>query len=95
MRPPINPGADAPDAYKAMVPLEKYIHGNELEFSMVELVKMLTPQIKGCAFCFDMHSKDGRTYGEIEQLLYLPQHLAGIAALTPIVSTVRSAGSKP
>jgi AhpD family alkylhydroperoxidase len=33
-------------------------------------VKIRASQINGCAFCLDMHSKDGRAPGETEQRLY-------------------------
>ncbi|QLH70285.1 carboxymuconolactone decarboxylase family protein [Rhodopseudomonas palustris] len=71
MIPRLNPAAAAPDAYKAMVALEKYIQGSGLEPSLIELVKMRASQINGCAFCLDMHSKDARARGESEQRLYL------------------------
>lgn len=71
MTPRLNPAAAAPDAYKAMVALEKYIQGSGLEPSLIELVKMRASQINGCAFCLDMHSRDARARGESEQRLYL------------------------
>ncbi len=71
MTPRLNPATAAPDAYKAMVALEKYIQGSGLESSLIELVKMRASQINGCAFCLDMHSKDARARGETEQRLYL------------------------
>ncbi|AVT80006.1 carboxymuconolactone decarboxylase family protein [Rhodopseudomonas palustris] len=71
MTPRLNPATAAPDAYKAMVALEKYIQGSGLESSLIELVKMRASQINGCAFCLDMHSKDARAHGETEQRLYL------------------------
>ena len=61
----------APAASRAMYGLERYVHGCGLEASLLELVKMRTSQINGCAFCLDMHSKDARAAGETEQRLYL------------------------
>lgn len=60
-----------PDAYRAMLALEKYVHGAGLEKPLLELVKMRASQINGCAYCLDMHSKDARAGGETEQRLYL------------------------
>jgi len=61
----------APDAYRAMMGLEKFVHDCGLEPSLLELVKMRASQINGCAFCLDMHSKDARAAGETEQRLYV------------------------
>ena len=60
----------APDAIKAMLGLEKYVHNSGLERSLYELVKTRASQINGCAYCLDMHTKDARKAGETEQRLY-------------------------
>jgi AhpD family alkylhydroperoxidase len=61
----------APGAYRAMSGLESYVRkSSRLEPSLLELVRMRTSQINGCAFCLDMHSKDARAEGETEQRLY-------------------------
>jgi AhpD family alkylhydroperoxidase len=60
----------APDAYKAMVGLEQYLHKCGLEESLLHMVKLRASQINGCAFCLDMHWKDLRVIGESEQRLY-------------------------
>jgi AhpD family alkylhydroperoxidase len=41
-----------------------------LEQSLIELVRLRTSQINGCAYCIDMHTKDARAIGETEQRLY-------------------------
>jgi len=61
----------APDALKAMLELEKYVHGSGLERSLYELLKTRASQINGCAYCLDMHTKDARKAGETEQRLYV------------------------
>lgn len=61
----------SPGAFRAMLGLERYVHGCGLEAPLLELVKMRASQINGCAFCLDMHSKDARAAGETEQRLYL------------------------
>ena len=61
----------APEAMKAMMGVEDDIRTCGLEGSLIELVKMRASQINGCAFCLDLHSKDARRAGEIEQRLYL------------------------
>lgn len=55
---------------KHLVEIEEYLHGCGLEASLLQLVKMRSSQINGCAFCLDMHSKDARAAGETEQRLY-------------------------
>ena len=70
MQPRLNPQAASPAAYTAMLALEGFARRSKLELSLIELVKMRTSQINGCAFCIDMHSKDARAEGESEQRLY-------------------------
>lgn len=60
----------APEAYKAMLGLEQYLHSCGLEESLLHLLKLRTSQINGCAYCLDMHWKDLRAMGENEQRLY-------------------------
>ena len=60
----------APDGYKAMSALNRYVEHCGLEPLLLELVKMRASQLNGCAYCIDMHSKDARALGESEQRLY-------------------------
>lgn len=61
----------APGALQAMLALEGYVKkSSRLEASLLELVRMRSSQINGCAYCLDMHSKDARAGGETEQRLY-------------------------
>ena len=61
----------SPGAYHAMLALENYTRRiSGLEPSLLELIRMRTSQINGCAYCLDMHSKDARANGETEQRLY-------------------------
>jgi AhpD family alkylhydroperoxidase len=39
--------------------LEQAVRDSSLEPALLELVRMRTSQLNGCAFCLDMHSKDG------------------------------------
>ena len=61
----------APAAMKALQNVEAYLHQCGLDQRLIELVKMRTSQINGCAYCLDMHSKELRRLGEIEQRIYL------------------------
>ena len=71
MKPRMNFYQAAPDTMKAMMALENQIKSSGLEQSLIELVKIRSSQINGCAFCIDMHTKDARKRGETEQRLYL------------------------
>lgn len=70
MKPRIEYGKVAPEGRKAMFGLESYVRQCGLEESLLELVKLRSSQINGCAYCVDMHSKDARAEGETEQRLY-------------------------
>jgi AhpD family alkylhydroperoxidase len=70
MKARLNYAEVAPNALKAMLELEKYVHGSGLEHLLFELVKTRASQINGCAYCLDMHTKDARKAGETEQRLY-------------------------
>lgn len=54
----------------AMVGLEQAARNCGLEHGLIHLVKLRASQINGCAYCIDMHWKDLRALGEIEQRLY-------------------------
>ena len=60
-----------PKAMQALGPIAKYVNSSGLDHRLLELVKMRTSQLNGCAYCIDMHSKDARAAGETEQRLYL------------------------
>ncbi len=71
MKPRFDPMKVAPDAYNAMLALEKYVRGCGIDPALADLVRMRASQINGCAFCLDMHSKDARKEGVSEQRLYV------------------------
>lgn len=50
--------------------LEMYLKDTGLDEGLIELVKLRSSEINGCAYCIDMHTKDARTRGESEQRLY-------------------------
>ena len=70
MTPRIDPAAVAPDAYRAMAQLERYVRGSGLEPKLIHLVKLRASYINGCSYCVDMHTKEARHDGETEQRLY-------------------------
>jgi AhpD family alkylhydroperoxidase len=71
MQPRLNFLQTAPAAVRALTGLEVYLRKSSgLEPSLLELVKLRSSQINGCAYCIDMHTKDARALGETEQRLY-------------------------
>jgi len=70
MQPRIDFYTASPEALKAMIALETAVSKLGLEKSLLELVKLRSSQINGCAFCIDMHTADARKDGETERRLY-------------------------
>jgi AhpD family alkylhydroperoxidase len=60
----------APDVMKAWTGASLAIAAT-LEPSLVELVKIRSSQINGCANCINMHTTEARRRGETEQRIYL------------------------
>lgn len=60
----------SPEGYQAMSALNQFVAESGLEPGLLELVRMRSSQVNGCAFCIDMHSKDARAAGDTEQRLY-------------------------
>src|SRR5690606_41144481 len=58
----------APDAYKAVYELERYIREESgLDPRLLHLIRLRASQINGCAYCVDMHVKESRRDGLSEQ----------------------------
>ncbi len=68
--PRLNPFKAAPEAYKAVLGLEKYVRGS-VDKMLLHLLKLRASQINGCAFCVDMHVKEALDDGEDPQRLHL------------------------
>jgi AhpD family alkylhydroperoxidase len=64
----MQPSELAPRQYAAMLRLSNSI---ELDRELRELIDVRASQINGCAFCLDMHWKDARAAGEVEERLYM------------------------
>jgi AhpD family alkylhydroperoxidase len=67
----INISKNEPEAFKAMLGLEKYIASTPLKPLHKELIKIRASQINGCAHCLNMHTTDARKLGETEQRIYM------------------------
>lgn len=62
----------APDAYKAVFALDKYVKEEAgIEPRLLHLIKLRASQINGCAYCVDMHVKEARGDGLSEQWINL------------------------
>ena len=61
----------APEAYQALINLEKYIASTSLAPVHKELIKIRASQINGCAYCINIHTADARKIGISEQRIYL------------------------
>lgn len=60
-----------PEAYKAVLGLEKYVHGGHLDERLLALVKIRASQINHCAWCLDMHVAEARRAGAEQRQLDL------------------------
>jgi len=58
-----------PDAYQAVLGLERYVRSSGLDRPLCELIKIRASQLNGCAFCLDMHHRDARAQGEDKRRL--------------------------
>jgi AhpD family alkylhydroperoxidase len=61
----------APEAYQAMLGLEKYIATTSITPVLKELIKIRASQVNGCAYCINMHTTDARKLDITEQRIYL------------------------
>ncbi|MBE3012523.1 carboxymuconolactone decarboxylase family protein [Microbispora sp. NEAU-D428] len=60
----------APEAYQAMLGVERFLHECGVPHATLELVKIRASQINGCAFCLDMHCRDAKKAGESDERLW-------------------------
>lgn len=61
---------EEPESIKVMMQLESYAKRTGLDRKLLELIKIRSSQLNGCAYCLDMHTKDARAIGETEQRIY-------------------------
>ncbi|MET7991026.1 carboxymuconolactone decarboxylase family protein [Amycolatopsis sp. NPDC005232] len=66
----MNYSAVAPEAYKSMLAMQKYLATSSIDHTLHELVKIRVAQINGCAYCVDVHTRDARKHGEEESRIY-------------------------
>ncbi|WP_415920867.1 carboxymuconolactone decarboxylase family protein [Tateyamaria sp. SN6-1] len=61
----------ASELFQPMLDQEKLLRQSGLEHSLIDLVKLRTSQINGCAYCINMHWQDAIAKGERAERLYL------------------------
>lgn len=71
MEPRLDYFADGAPGVRGMKRLGQFVKESSLEPLLIELVKIRSSQLNGCAFCLDMHTKDARALGEDEARLHM------------------------
>lgn len=66
-----NPFTAAPEGYRAISGLQRYVSECGLEASLRHLVALRASQINGCAFCLAMHAREAREHGESDDRIHL------------------------
>jgi AhpD family alkylhydroperoxidase len=71
----INLGVRLPVAYKHLIAMHQSVTKAAadagIDPKLIELVKIRSSQLNGCAFCLDMHSRDAREHGESERRIFV------------------------
>ena len=63
-------GKIEPQAYEAMMVMEKYLSESSLEPALAEMIRFRASQINGCAYCIEMHSEAAIKQGESANKLF-------------------------
>ena len=71
MEPRIDFYKASPEAVRAVMALEQFVHASGIPRRLIHLIKLRASQLNGCAYCVDMHVKEARKDGESEQRLHL------------------------
>lgn len=65
MKPRIDYYNASPEVRKALLQMEAFVNNHSgLDETLLELVRLRSSQLNGCAYCVDMHSKNLRADGE-------------------------------
>jgi len=59
-----------PQAFEAMIGMEKYLGSTGQDTELVELIKIRASQLNGCAYCIQMHVDTARKQGETEERIH-------------------------
>ena len=66
----VNISKSEPEAYKAMLEMEKYAQALKLPILLKELIKIRASQLNGCAYCLDMHTEEAIAAGESSRKIF-------------------------
>ena len=53
----------APEGYNRIIALHRYVAGCGLEPTLIDMVYLRVSQLNGCAYCIDLHYRDGLKSG--------------------------------
>lgn len=59
----------APDAFRAVLDVERYLRAN-IDPGLLHLVKLRASILNGCAYCVDMHTTDALADGDKQRRLF-------------------------
>lgn len=62
-------GSVSPEALHAVLGVEKFVRSGRLSSTLLNLVRIRSSQLNGCAFCLSMHHFDARQNGEKQSRL--------------------------
>lgn len=68
---PVNIAARFRPGYEALASIEAALRNGPIPGSTLELVKIRSSQLNGCAYCLDMHHLDAMAAGDTPARLYL------------------------
>lgn len=78
----------APDAYRAVAALNRYVvNDSGLNPLLIDLIKLRASQINGCAYCVDMHAREALEHGATQQWI----NLVSVWRESPIFSAAERA----
>lgn len=52
--------------FETLMSMENFINQSNIDFKLLELIRLRVSQINGCAYCVDMHHKELKHLGETD-----------------------------
>src|SRR6266508_4647333 len=65
-----NPAMIVPDALQALLALGKSVEKGGAPLRTLELIRLRASQINGCSLCVDMHARDLKKAGEMDERIF-------------------------